>query len=165
MKNRKNIIFTIGIDNYETSVWKNLNNAVLDAKSIVKILTTKYNFDEYPNSLYDFEATKQNIYDSFNTLRNSIEPEDNVIIFFAGHGNINPMTQRGYWIPHEGTADVYTWIENSVIKDFIADLNAKHIWLIADSCFSGTFLTNTRDVFSEKTYKELDGNMSRWMLA
>lgn len=165
MKERRNIIFTIAIDNYETAVWKDLNNAVLDAKTILEVFATKYDFEEFPNSLYNNKATKENIYQSFNTLRSSIEPDDNVIIFFAGHGNMNPMTRRGYWIPHEGTADPHTWIENSVIKDFIADLEAKHIWLIADSCFSGTFLTNTRDVFKEKTYKELDCNKSRWMLA
>ena len=165
MKKRRNIIFAIGVDNYKTSVWKDLNNAVLDAKSIVETLTIKYGFEEYPSSLYDYEATKENIYNSFNTLKATVDKEDNVIIFFAGHGNMNPMTQRGYWIPHEGTADIHTWVENSVIKDFIADLKAKHIWLIADSCFSGTFLTNTRDIFIEKTYKELDENMSRWMLA
>jgi len=165
MRKRRNIIFTIGIDKYETAVWKDLNNAVLDAKAIVETLTTRYNFEENPSSLYNFEVTKENIYQSLNTLRNSIDPSDNVVIFFAGHGNMNPMTQRGYWIPHEGTADIHTWIENSVIKDFIADLEVKHVWLIADSCFSGTFLTNTRDVFREKTYKELDSHISRWMLA
>ncbi|MCW3807410.1 caspase family protein [Plebeiibacterium marinum] len=165
MEERRNVIFTIGIDKYETAVWRDLKNAVLDSKSLVKMLTTKYNFEEFPHSLYDFEATKENIYQSFNTLKNSVCSDDNIIIFFAGHGNMNPITKRGYWIPHEGTADIHTWIENSVIKDFIADIEAKHIWLVADSCFSGTFLINTREIFQEKSYTVLDRNISRWMLA
>lgn len=165
MEDRRNILFTIGINKYENSVWTDLDNAVLDCTELKKILENYYSFEEFPNSLFNYLATKKEVYASLNTLKNFIEPTDNLIIFYAGHGNMNPHTNRGYWIPYEGTNDTSTWIENSVIKDFIQDLDAQHIWLIVDSCFSGTFLTNTRSITFELTYQKLDSKKSRWMLS
>jgi hypothetical protein len=165
LKERRNILFTIGLDKYESDVWKDLKNAVLDCTELKKTLENHYSFEEYPNSLFNSQATKKEIYNNLNTLKSFIEPDDNLIIFFAGHGSMNPVTNRGYWIPYEGTSDTSTWIENSVIKDFIQDIIAHHIWLIADSCFSGTFLTNTRDKTIELSYEKLDAKKSRWMLS
>jgi len=165
MEKRRNILFTIGIDKYDSESWRNLNNAVLDAKEIAQLLIERYSFELYPDSLFDSEATKKNIYASLNNLKFYVEPSDNLIIFFAGHGNMNPHTHRGYWVPYDGTLSLDTYIENSVIKDFIQDIDAQHIWLIADSCFSGTFLTRTRGVINEMPYHKLDEKKSRWMFA
>lgn len=165
IKNRRSILFAIGIDNYKSSVWDNLSNAVLDTKTIVTILKDKYNFELYPEPLYNEKATKENIYRSFNELKQFADSEDNIIIIFAGHGQMHQQTQRGYWVPYEATISIETFMENSVIKDFIEDIDTKHIWLISDSCFSGTFLTKTRGILKEKKYAELDQLKSRWMLA
>lgn len=164
MKERNNLIFTIGVDEYQSDFWTNLNNAVFDCKTLLDTLKLKYSFEEYPNSLFDDQATKKNIYRELTTLRNFVNEDDNLIIFFAGHGVMNPHTKRGYLIPHEGTYDPDTWIENSVLKDYIHDINCKHIWLILDSCFSGAFLTNTRGYTGQKLYLELDEKVSRWVL-
>ena len=91
--------------------------------------------------------------------------KERLIIMFTGHGQMNPQTNRGYWVPTDGTTNPSTLIENAVIKDFIEDIDAKHIWLISDSCFSGTFLTRTRGVIEEKEYTKLTFHKSRWMLA
>lgn len=164
MKGR-NLLFVIGIDNYISPVWSNLNNAVLDCQELSQILIDKYSFEEVEIPLFNEYATKTNIYTSLNTIKQIIEPDDSLIVFFAGHGNMNPHTKRGYWIPHEGTSDPTSWMENSVIKDHIQDINARHIWLIADSCFSGTFLTTTRGIRKEESYILLDQKKSRWMIS
>jgi hypothetical protein len=165
IEKRRNILLAIGIDKYDSGVWDDLNNAVFDTKEIIKVLTERYSFELYPDPLYDEHATKENIYNAFNELKQYVAPEDNVIIFFAGHGQMNLQSHRGYWVPHEGTANINTFIENSVIKDFIEDIDAQHVWLISDSCFSGTFLSRTRGMKGEKTYYKLDQQVSKWMLA
>jgi hypothetical protein len=165
IEKRRNILLALGIDKYISNVWDDLNNAVFDTKETVKVLTERYSFELYPDPLYDEHATKENIYTAFNELKQYVGPDDNVIIFFAGHGQMNPQTHRGYWVPHDGTATPTTFIDNSVIKDFIEDIDAQHIWLISDSCFSGTFLSRTRGIKDEKTYYRLDQQMSRWMFA
>ncbi|MBA0885144.1 caspase family protein [Flavobacterium undicola] len=161
----KNILFTIAIDKYQSDVWPNLANAVLDAKKVSQILTEKYSFEVYHGSLTNHQATRDNIYSAFISLKQFIDPSDNLIILFTGHGQMNLQTYRGYWVPMDGTRNPSTLIENAVIKDFIEDIDAKHIWLISDSCFSGTFLTRTRGIIEEKEYTKLTFNKSRWMLA
>lgn len=164
MKKGNNIIVTIGIDEYESDVWPNLNNAVFDCCSLASILCDKYFFEHSPESLENTEATNKNIHRTFNTLRNTINENDSIIIFFAGHGSMNPQTRRGYWVPYDGIGDPSTWIDNSVIKNHIEDLNCKHVWLIVDACFSGSFLSKTRGYGGLQQYEELDKKKSRWVL-
>ena len=159
-----NFIFSIGIDVYKSKFRKNLNNAVLDARELTNTLVDKYSFEEYPTNLYNESATRANIFTAFCSLNQSVTENDSVVIFFAGHGNMDPHSNRGFWIPFEGTNDRSTWIENSVIKDFINDCPAKHVLLIIDSCFSGTFLTNTRNVNLERSYLDLKSKKSRWVI-
>lgn len=161
----RNILFTISIDEYSSNVWPNLHNAVIDAEKISQILTNRYSFEIYHGSLTNNEATRDNIYSAFTSIKHYVDTSDNLIILFTGHGQMNPQTNRGYWVPTDGTANLSTLIENSVIKDSIEDIDANHIWLISDSCFSGTFLTRTRGVIEEKEYTKLTLYKSRWMLA
>lgn len=58
----RNILFTIAIDKYQSDVWPNLDNAILDAEKIIQILTGKYSFEVYHGSLIDHQATRDNIY-------------------------------------------------------------------------------------------------------
>ncbi|QIH38560.1 caspase family protein [Flavobacterium sp. Sr18] len=160
----QNYIFAIGIDNYSSEYWKNLNNAVLDAKKITELLIDKYNFEEFPGNLYNTQGNKSELFNRFTTLNNTITKNDNLVIFFAGHGNMDPITKKGFWIPSDATLDKSTWIENSSIKNFLSDCPAKHILLIIDSCFSGTFLTTTRSYNIEKSYLDLQSKKSRWVI-
>lgn len=161
----QNIIFTIGIDTYESPFWKNLNNATNDCDAVESILVSNYNFERSQYSLKNSDATFSNVTNAFTNLRTSILPEDNIVIFFAGHGNFNHQTNRGYWVPHEGTNDLSTQIPNSLIKDWIQDFEAKHIFLISDSCYSGSFLLNTRGFDNLLDYSIKNSKKSRWMFA
>lgn len=160
-----NYIFAIGIDDYSSPLWKNLNNAVLDAETLTEILKKRYSFEALPDNLYNSNATKSEIFNSLNSLNQIVTEEDSLILFFAGHGNMDPVTKKGFWIPTDGTLDRSTWIENSSIKNFISDCPAKHILLIIDSCFSGTFLTTTRNGNLERTYLDLNSKKSRWVIS
>ena len=108
LKKRRNILFAVGIDKYESTAWNNLTNAVFDTKEIIKVLSERYSFEIYPEPIFDNNATRPAILNSLIELKQFIEPEDNIIIFFAGHGQMNPQTHRGYWVPHEGTVSLST---------------------------------------------------------
>ena len=56
----------IGIDNY-TGQWRQLKNAVSDAKAVYQILKSKYKFD-YLKELYNEQATRVNIIKELNGL-------------------------------------------------------------------------------------------------
>ncbi|MBC3789500.1 hypothetical protein FHK02_6096 [Spirosoma sp. LMG 31448] len=79
---------------------------------------------------------------------------------------MNPHTKKGYWVPVDAALSESDYIPNSTIKDKIEDINAKHIFLVSDSCFSGTFLTKTRSVdIASSFYEKLDKSKSRWYLS
>ncbi len=165
MKIRRNILYVIGIDLYASAYFPKLDNAVRDAQGITELLTKRYEFEIFPDSLFNSEATKENIYQGFNSLMQEVGPDDNLVIYYSGHGRMHTVGGQGYWVPHEAKNSIGDFIENSVIKDYIERIKAKHIFLIADSCFSGTFLTRTRGQGSDREYSTMDSRVSRWMFA
>ncbi|GAG76867.1 unnamed protein product, partial [marine sediment metagenome] len=77
-------------------------------------------------------------------MQNSKE-EDNVFIYYSGHGEYNEEMERGFWIPFDATSKSFTkYISNEDIKSFLSGIKSKHTLLVADACFSG-------DIFRGKT--------------
>jgi hypothetical protein len=155
----------IGIDKYTAPGFDLLNNAVSDARALIDVLVTRYSFEIFRAPIFDDEATKENIYQIFNDVIASLNEDDNLLIYYAGHGWQHPLTKKGYWVPCNAPQSISEYIPNSEIKDFIESIKAKHIFLIADACFSGTFLTKTRGLPFERPYNSLSDSASRWMLA
>lgn len=162
----ENFILSIAIDKYSDNLFDNLENAVFDADRFLNVLSDRYEFKPIQDPLYNEIATRRNIIDVLNTLSSSISANDNLIIYYAGHGRVNPKTNKGFWIPYDGNKDsISNFISNSEIIDCIEAMDAKHILLISDSCFSGALLTKTRSVLDEKYYLKLDEKKSRYMFS
>jgi WD40 repeat protein len=126
----------IGIDNY-TGQWKQLKNAVSDAKAIYQILNSKYKFD-YLKVLYNDQATRMNIIKELEWLVQNVKPTDNLLIYYSGHGEFNQSLNKGYWVPVDATAASTSYfISNSDIQTFLGGIKSKHTLLISDACFSG----------------------------
>jgi len=123
---------------------------------IVKnVLLERYHVDpSHIIELYDENATRKNILGTLRDLSGKINPDDSLLIFYAGHGHIDNITKKGSWIPVEsGTDDPSAWISNQDIKDYlhIDAIKAKHVLLVSDSCFSGDFFRGTRGGLPEVT--------------
>ncbi|HHH50042.1 MAG TPA: caspase family protein [Saprospiraceae bacterium] len=161
-KLRKNHLLVIGIDKYQNGI-SPLNNAVRDAKAFKSILLEKYQFTaKNVKELYNETATKDAILDAFDYYWNTLTDDDNLIIYFSGHGEIHQITQKGYWIPVDaklGTRASY--LSNNEVADFYKYLKAHHVFGIVDSCFSGA-LFSTRKLTSRS--EQLDNIPSRWLL-
>jgi Caspase domain len=157
-----NYILTIAIDKYKDNSFKFLNNAKFDAIRLQNLLTEKYGFEDVQESLFDSQANRANIIDALNHLSGVLTVNDKLIIYFAGHGLINPKSKKGYWLPYDAT---HNYINNSTIIDSIETIDAKHILIISDSCFAGTLLTQTRGIDVNKHYSKLEEKKSRWILA
>jgi hypothetical protein len=160
----KYFLLNIAIDNYENGQFLPLNNAVLDAEKLEKVLIEKYGFELTQDSLFNEDATRKNIIEAINNLSTFLTKDDNIIIHFAGHGSIHSKTKKGFWIPQDAGNSVSDYIPNSTIVDYITGIDAKHIFLILDSCFSGTFLEQSRNN-NELHYKKLNQSQSRWVLS
>jgi hypothetical protein len=74
----------IGIDEY-SGEWPPLKNAVNDARGVAELLSSKYTF-KYIKTLYNREATRDNILKEFEFLLQKVKENDNVLIYYSGHG-------------------------------------------------------------------------------
>lgn len=133
----------IGIDKYSGD-WPMLKNAVNDASSVAELLSAKYTF-QYMKTLYDGEATRDNILKEFETLLQKVKENDNVMIYYSGHGEYIQSMDKGFWVPVDATGkSISKYISNEDIKAFLTGIHSKHTLLVTDACFSG-------DIFRGKT--------------
>jgi len=122
----------IGNDHYRQ--WVPLNTAIADATAVSTLLRNRYGFQV--TLLKD--ATRKDILRSLNELRKKLTERDQLLIYYAGHGFLEPSIDRGYWIPIEGDLqDNSEWIEFPAITDLLQLIPAKQVLVVADSCFAG----------------------------
>lgn len=167
-------VIAIGINEYANAQY-NLKYAAADARSFaeeVQLRQTQVgNFDRVEViSLLNEDATKANILSAlrrlageaaagpptlkagrFDLLRR-VEPEDTVILYFAGHGTA--QGQRFYLIPHDlgysgdrtklNEQSLQTILAHSIsdaeIEQAVEGLDAGHLLLVIDACNSGQAL-------------------------
>jgi hypothetical protein len=123
----------IGSNNYK--YLPKLTTAETDAKSVAKTLETKYNFKV--KTLIN--ATRQDILDTFDEYRERLTSSDNLLIYYAGHGYLDEKDNRGYWMPVDARPNRRSaWLANATITGTLKALNANHVMVVSDSCYSGT---------------------------
>ena len=74
---------------------------------------------------------------TLNALVKRLSPDDDLLIYYAGHGI--EVEGDGYWVPKDGQPEDDTnWIANDYITKKLKNIKATNVLLISDSCFSGT---------------------------
>jgi hypothetical protein len=129
----------IGIDNYE--IWPKLLFAEKDASEIKDLLVSQYGFSsERIVHLAGVNATRKNIIGELRNFCETLGEKDQLLIYYAGHGQYDPLTRTGFWIPVEGTLyDETSWVAFSRLKCFLtsSEVKVKNIILVTDSCYGG----------------------------
>ncbi len=130
--------FALVIGNDEYKEWPKLKTAVNDARDVAEILQKKYGF----RVKLLLNATRANILNAFDDYVDEIGPNDNLLIYYAGHGIVEQGF--GYWVPVDGDAVVsgrslrtQNLVRHADVIDTIKKLRAKQVMVIADSCFAG----------------------------
>ncbi|MGH6660540.1 MAG: caspase family protein, partial [Rhodospirillales bacterium] len=130
----------IGIDNYKQL--PKLKTAVNDARAIAEVLEKDYGF----TVTLLLEPTRNDIVDALDAYREKLGRNDNLLIYYAGHGWLDKEVDRGYWLPVDAEPKRRRdWVSNATITDTLKALSAKHVMVVADSCYSGT-LVRSADV-------------------
>lgn len=150
-KGGKNYLITIGINNY--SFWSRLHNATKDCRDLAQVLKEDYHFDDaYTISLTDKQATRENILEAFESLQDKITPNDNLLIYYAGHGYYDNNSDRGYWVPvNARQSKIADYIRNSTIHDYLSSINSHNTLLIVDACYAGSLFGRTRGALNEES--------------
>ena len=165
-------IIAVGVNEYANPQY-NLKYAVADARSFGEEMRRKQTqvggFERVEVvELLDANATKENILSVIKRLAGEpgpptlkatpgdalkrVEPEDTVIIYYAGHGTA--QAQRFYLIPHDlgytgdrtklTEAGLKTMLAHSIsdveLETAVEGLDAGHLLLIIDACNSGQAL-------------------------
>ena len=127
--------YALVIGNNEYQDLTNLRSAVNDAKVVSTVLEVDYGF----NVKLLENASRKEILRSLKHLRQSVSAKDNVLIYYAGHGYLDKDTDYGYWLPVDSERDDDSnWIATDRVVSQVKGMKAKHVMVVADSCFSGT---------------------------
>ncbi|MCB9002208.1 MAG: caspase family protein [Bacteroidales bacterium] len=138
----------MGADDYQDNSIPDLDNPISDAQKLYDVLVDKYTFDK-GNVVFLKNPTREQMINTLDILTRKIDKNDNLLIFYAGHGFWDKNTDFGYWIPTDSKANsTANWLANSQIKDYVAAIKSKHTLIIADACFGGSIF-HSRKAFEE----------------
>jgi len=152
----------IGIDTYQDPNLPDLDNPISDAEKLYNTLKSKYTFDE-GNMMILRNAKRTDIVSALDYLANMVTPNDNLLIFYAGHGNWDERADVGYWLPSDASmSSSANWFRNSALVDYLKLINSKHTLLITDACFAGSiFKSRAGFPQQDRAYEVLYGLTSR----
>jgi uncharacterized caspase-like protein len=149
-------VLAVGVNQYANARY-NLKYAVADARDFAEELKRQQmqlgNYERVEViSLNDKEAMKANILKVLSDLQAKIQPEDAVVIYFAGHGTA--QGNRFYLVPHDlgykgnpkalNEAGLQTILSHSIsdveLEQAIEGIDAGQLLLVIDACNSGQAL-------------------------
>jgi hypothetical protein len=152
----------IAVQEYDHRSVNRLDYPVGDAQQVERELTSRYTFE--PQNVTTLKnPDRRTILDALDQMTEKLKPEDNLLIFYAGHGQWDEQRKQGYWLPRDAVRDRRAdWISNSDLRDAIRGIKARHILLISDACFAGGIF-QAREAFgpASSAVAELDNLPSR----
>jgi len=152
----------LGANDYIDPQVPDLDGPISDAAKLGLALTTRYTFDPQ-NVIFIKNPTREQIINELDRLTRIVTKNDNLLVFYAGHGFWDQQTDFGYWLPVDSKSNSSSnWFANSQIRDYVAAIKSKHTLLISDACFGGSIF-RTRKTFEETSApkNKLYGNPSR----
>ncbi len=161
-KEAKNYALIIASQSYDDASIPSLENPVSDAVKLKLALKSNYSFSD-DNIFTLFNPAVIDLKKKFAELFEIVQPEDNIIIFYAGHGIWVEKEKKGYWLLTDAKRnDVNTWFSNKLMLDLISKLPSRHTLLITDACFSGSvFKTRSLGNDAPPAMREMSEKISR----
>jgi hypothetical protein len=113
-----------------------LPSAETDAKAMAEVLRTGYGFEV----TLLLNAKNRQILSALYELSQNLAENDNLVVFYAGHGRRDLRNRRGWWLPIDAGADTNAranWIPNQDVSDRLALIPSRHILVLADGSYVG----------------------------
>jgi len=137
----------IGIDEYKYLT--PLKTAIADAKEMAKVLKDNYGFKV--TTLLN--PTRGDIIDELDDLRSKLKFKDNLLIYYAGHGWLDDKADQGFWLPADAKPNRRSnWVSNDILTGTLKAIEAKHVMIVADSCYSGRLVRGAKVSIGDPEY-------------
>ncbi len=167
MEKRKYYAILIAEKDYMDDNLEDLERPISDANQLRDVLVNQYTFDpENVDTLYN--KSREAILELVIKKNESLTDNDNLFIFFAGHGEvtINKLDKAdGYLIPSDAIKGKrHQYIGSQDIQQILSYGGAKHILIVLDACFSGALLMREMSQTVPENIKEQNKNASRKMM-
>ena len=136
----KKYMMVVAIDEYEdpenpSTKWPKLKGCEADAKAMEKVLKKQHGFITTPLlRLYNNMATLENIRAGFEWLQDHMHPNDQLIVFFAGHGE----EKTGFVCYNENKHFNDRVVYNKLYSTYLSDIDTDHVLVVIDTCHAGT---------------------------
>lgn len=159
----------IAENKYSDKAFNSLPGTLRDVRKLYSLLTTRYTFE--PNNTDTLvNASRETILSILNAKAKSMTENDNLFIFYAGHGWVKPYNdgsgkEEGFLIPCDAVKDDEVTFINSddITRIFNRGSKARHILFTADACFAGSLFRDiaadapltVKDAYKEKSRKLL----------
>lgn len=172
-------LFAVGINDYKNSKY-NLNYAQADAQAITNELGKDDDFlfgNKHITLIENSHATKINILNAFNEIKNQILEQDVFIFYYAGHGVLSEgsIDDKNYYLILHDVINMYGDVETLAnkglsteeLKELSKNLNAQKQIFLMDACQSGggVELLARRGIVEEKAIAQLARSTGTFWLA
>ncbi|NME71608.1 caspase family protein [Flammeovirga aprica] len=137
----------IGSNKYDGKpMWPDLDNAENDARSIEKVLSSKYNF----KTTLLLSPKREQVEKSILSFQDKLKEEDRFLIYIAGHGDFDEENFDDGFLVFKDSKTTRkdptrnTYLQYRKLNGMLNALKARHVAIVLDVCFGGSFNTQLR---------------------
>jgi len=143
---RKNWAVIIGISKYQYSGQNGLTNLIFaddDAKAFARSLRNLDWNESHIKLLTNEQATQRNIMIALESWLSKAGPNDQIILFWAGHGFPDPEDpEKVYFACYDTDISIpATGYRMDQVRRSLEEKKAKNVILLADTCHAGKLIT------------------------
>lgn len=144
----------IGISKYQYSGKNGLNNLIFaddDAKAFARSLRNLGWNESHIKLLTNEDATQRSIMIALDSWLTKAGPNDQIILFWAGHGFPDPEDpEKVYFATYDTDINIpATGYRMDRVRDSLEERKSKNVILLADTCHAGKLITRgdgSRDI-------------------
>lgn len=162
----KLFVVAIGIGDYNDPKLPKLKFTCKDAQDFAKSIATKKGLpyeDVQVKVLCDSEATRADIFEAMEWLKQESSPNDVCVFFYAGHG-LRDEKDRFYFMPYGcSSSKLYECFSASDFRNEAEDINGKLI-VFVDACYSGALFEGGRSAATSHFVEQLKRSKNGMLL-
>jgi len=144
----------VGVNNYIDQNVGDLKFCIADAQDIMNTLLNSTIWSR-ENIVYLPDATKTDIENAIEYVREKIVPDSLILFYFSGHGNLSLDGSHAYICPADSIGSVTSFandIEDDELERWLDGIPTSRRCVILDTCYSGAFIKKPPPDLIIKTY-------------